>query len=146
MFDDIEDLTSKKRYAEASLALLDYANDVREAVIALVQGNEFSEARRVVRIFFHCPDVPQKRQLTSLAQATRHSRPELLEEIIHPGTLESRAQISEEIGEMRQQLRKQVVRVRELRVRKVEEPGKLPLHLIRARCLLTWLHRRVLRQ
>ena len=44
----IEDLTSKKRYAEASQVLLCYAEDVREAVIALVQGNQFSEARRIV--------------------------------------------------------------------------------------------------
>lgn len=43
-----EDLTSKKRYAEASQVLLSYAEDVREAVIALVQGNQFSEARRIV--------------------------------------------------------------------------------------------------
>ena len=44
----IEDLMSKKRYAEASQVLLCYAEDVREAVIALVQGNQFSEARRIV--------------------------------------------------------------------------------------------------
>lgn len=44
----IEDLTSKKRYAEAGHVLVDYAEDVREAVIALVQGNQFSEARRIV--------------------------------------------------------------------------------------------------
>lgn len=43
-----EDLTSKKRYTEAGHVLLDYAEDVREAVIALVQGNQFSEARRIV--------------------------------------------------------------------------------------------------
>lgn len=43
-----EDLTSKKRYAEAGRVLLDYAQDDREAVITLVQGNQFSEARRVV--------------------------------------------------------------------------------------------------
>ena len=43
-----EDLSSKKRYTESARVLLDYAHDVREAVIYLVQGNEFSEARRVV--------------------------------------------------------------------------------------------------
>jgi hypothetical protein len=43
-----EDLTSKKRYTEAGHVLLDYAEDVREAVIALAQGNQFSEARRIV--------------------------------------------------------------------------------------------------
>lgn len=43
-----EDLGSKKRYTEAGQVLLDYAEDVREAVIILVQGNLFSEARRIV--------------------------------------------------------------------------------------------------
>ncbi len=44
----VEDLTSKKRYSDASRVLLDYSKDVREAIIALVQGSEFSEARRIV--------------------------------------------------------------------------------------------------
>lgn len=39
---------SKKRYSEAARVLLDYAQDSRQAVIALVQGNSFSEARRIV--------------------------------------------------------------------------------------------------
>lgn len=52
-----------------------------------------------------------------------HRHPELLEEIIHPGALECRARLTEEMGEMREQLRKQVSRLKELRVRKVEEPG-----------------------
>jgi hypothetical protein len=43
-----EDLGSKKRYTEAGQVLLDYAEDVREAVIILVEGNQFSEARRIV--------------------------------------------------------------------------------------------------
>ena len=43
-----EDLASKKRYAEAGQILIDYAQDEREAIIALVQGNQFSEARRIV--------------------------------------------------------------------------------------------------
>ncbi|KAJ7198481.1 pol II transcription elongation factor [Mycena pura] len=96
-----EDLGSKKRYSEAARVLLDYANDTREAVIALVQGNCFSEARRIVT-------------LTGIQ--------ELLTDIIHPGALESRAQISEDVDEMREQLRKQLQRIRELRVKKVDEP------------------------
>ena len=43
---------------------------------------------------------------------------------MHPASLESRAQISEDLTEMREQLRKQVIRLRELRIRKVEEPGE----------------------
>jgi hypothetical protein len=43
-----DDLSSKKRYAEAATVLLDYARDVRQAVIAYVEGNSFSDARRIV--------------------------------------------------------------------------------------------------
>ncbi|KAJ7099343.1 pol II transcription elongation factor [Mycena belliarum] len=96
-----EDLVSKKRYVDAARVLLDYVKDTREAVIALVQGNYFSEARRI---------------------ATLTDSQALLNEIIHPGALESRAQISEDIGEMRDQLRKQLQRICELRVKKIEEP------------------------
>ncbi|KAH8994552.1 Elongator complex protein 1 [Lactarius akahatsu] len=96
-----EDLTSKKRYTEASQVLLCYAEDVREAVIALVQGNQFSEARRIIAL---------------------HGLPELLEEIIDPAVLEARAQITEDLTEMREQLQKQVARLRELRIKKLEEP------------------------
>lgn len=44
----LEDLMSKKRYQEAARVFLDYVKDSRAAVISLVQGNAFSEARRVV--------------------------------------------------------------------------------------------------
>lgn len=44
----VEDLSSKKRHAEAARVLLDYSKDLRQAVIALAEGNEFSEARRIV--------------------------------------------------------------------------------------------------
>jgi elongator complex protein 1 len=47
----------------------------------------------------------------------------LLAEVIHPGALESRAQLAEDINEMRDQLRKQVHRLQELRIKKVKEPG-----------------------
>ncbi|CAL1711610.1 unnamed protein product [Somion occarium] len=96
-----EDLSSKKRYADAAHVLLDYAKDIREAVISLVQGNHFSEARRIIAL---------------------HSLPTLLEEVIYPAALESRVQIAEDLGEMKEQLRKQVQRLRELRVKKAEEP------------------------
>ncbi|RDB24885.1 Elongator complex protein 1 [Hypsizygus marmoreus] len=96
-----EDLASKKRHSEAARVLLDYAKDVREAIIALVQGNYFSEARRIVTI---------------------QEKPELIEDIIHPGALESCAQVVEDINECKDQLRKQVNRLRELRIKKVEEP------------------------
>ncbi|KAF5387234.1 hypothetical protein D9757_006815 [Collybiopsis confluens] len=96
-----EDLASKKRYAEAARVILDYTTDVRTAVIVLVQGNEFSEALR----------------LTTLKR-----KRELVQDVIHPGALESKTQIDEDLNEMKEQLRKQLNRIRELRVKKVEEP------------------------
>lgn len=50
-------------------------------------------------------------------------KPELVTDVIHPAALESRAQIAEDINEMREQLRKQLNRIQELRIKKVEEPG-----------------------
>ena len=48
---------------------------------------------------------------------------ELLEEIINPAVLEARSQIAEDLTEMREQLQKQLGRLRELRIKKTEEPG-----------------------
>ncbi|KZT05444.1 IkappaB kinase complex IKAP component [Laetiporus sulphureus 93-53] len=96
-----EDLSSKKRYSDAARVLLDYAHDTKEAIKALVEGSYFSDARRILVL---------------------SSRPELLEEIIYPGILDCRAQITEDLNEMKDQLRKQVQRIRELRIKKTEEP------------------------
>lgn len=49
---------------------------------------------------------------------------QLLEDIVYPASLETRAQIAEDLGEMKEQIRKQVARLRELRIKKVEEPGE----------------------
>lgn len=119
-FPQKEELSSKKRYQDASRVLLDYAKDVREAVIALVQGNHFSEARRIVSQFHR---FPGKNLVKQIGQITLYARTELMVDIIYPGALESQAQILEDIDEMKQQLRKQVQRLRELRIKKVEEPG-----------------------
>ena len=43
-----DDLSSKKRYAEAAAVFLDYGENVRQAVIAYVEGNFFADARRIV--------------------------------------------------------------------------------------------------
>ncbi|KAJ3809935.1 IkappaB kinase complex IKAP component [Lentinula aff. lateritia] len=98
-----EDLVSKKRFAEAARVILDYTSDVKTAVITLVQGHEFSEALRI----------------TTLKREYR-----LIEDVIHPGALESTAQIVEDVTEMKEQLNKQLNRIRELRVKKVEEPDE----------------------
>lgn len=112
-------MTAKKRHPEAARVLLDYTSDVREAIIILTQGNAISEARRVVSIFM----LNGLQDLKFTSQATLKRKPELLEEVIYPGALDSRAQISEDLNEMREQLQKQFDRLLELRIKRVEEPG-----------------------
>jgi elongator complex protein 1 len=58
-------------------------------------------------------------------QITLNEHYELLEEIIDPAVFEARNQITEDLSEMREQLQKQVARLRELRIKKLEEPGLL---------------------
>jgi len=57
-----------------------------------------------------------------LGQVSLHSKPELLEDVILPGALESRSQLADDLSEMGEQLYKQVSRLKELRVKKAEEP------------------------
>ncbi|KAL5512586.1 hypothetical protein ACEPAG_3239 [Sanghuangporus baumii] len=96
-----DELLSKKRYEEAARVFLDHAKSVRHCVSALAQGNMFSEARRIISL---------------------HREPSLLEEIVQPATLDTCAQISEDLDEMRTQIRKQLERIRELRIKKTDEP------------------------
>ncbi|OCB85125.1 IkappaB kinase complex, IKAP component [Sanghuangporus baumii] len=96
-----DELLSKKRYEEAARVFLDHAKSVRQCVSALAQGNMFSEARRIISL---------------------HREPSLLEEIVQPATLDTCTRITEDLDEMRTQLRKQLERIRELRIKKTEEP------------------------
>ncbi|KAG2050912.1 pol II transcription elongation factor [Suillus hirtellus] len=97
----VDELFSKKRFSESARVSLDYAKDVRQAINTLAQGNEFSEARRII---------------------TLHAKPELIDQVLLPCALDCRTQIGDDIHEMREQLRKQAVRLTELRIKKVEEP------------------------
>ncbi|KAG8883867.1 hypothetical protein FRB97_005705 [Tulasnella sp. 331] len=96
-----EDLASRKRYFEAGRVLLEYAKDVPEAVTAFVQGNELAEAERV---------------------CVQQSRSDLVETVLHPGALELREMIGDEVQEMLDQLTKQAERLKELRQKKKLDP------------------------
>ena len=115
-----DDLSSKKRYADAATVLLDYAGDIRQAVIAYVEGNFFADARRIVSTVLST-DGPSLK--TDFTKVSLHAAPELTEEIIHPGALETKSQLTEDLSEMKSQLSKQVSRARELKTKKVEQPG-----------------------
>ncbi|KDQ06369.1 hypothetical protein BOTBODRAFT_622525 [Botryobasidium botryosum FD-172 SS1] len=100
-----DDLRSRKRYGEAARVLLDYAQDLPEAVIAYARGNEISEALRIM--------------------STHPSKTEdldLLESIIKPIALELREEIAEDIKEAHEQFVKQRNRLIELAEVKAKDP------------------------
>lgn len=61
-------------------------------------------------------------------QITMHAVPDLVQSILYPAALDTRTQIADDLDEMRTQLRKQVQRLRDLRVKKTEEPGTCHWH------------------
>lgn len=94
-----QDLSSKKRFVEAARVVLDYVQDLEEAVTLFTLGNAFSEARRIAA-----------------------KSPSLLDEVIKPAIIDERSHLGEELSEMRDQLERQYARLLELRKRRVEEP------------------------
>ncbi|KAG8908640.1 hypothetical protein FRB99_004928 [Tulasnella sp. 403] len=96
-----EELASRKRFLEAGRVLLEYGKNIDEAVAAFVQGGEFPEADRICAL---------------------HSRLDLVETILYPGSYETRDQISEDLQEMTEQLKKQSERLKELTEKKAMDP------------------------
>ncbi|TDL16914.1 IkappaB kinase complex, IKAP component [Rickenella mellea] len=96
-----DELCSKRKYSDAAQVSLDYAKDVNQAIATLAQGNLYSEARRLI---------------------TLRDAPDLLVSTLHPAAFDTSAQILEDMTEIRTQLRKQFQRIRELRIKKEEEP------------------------
>ncbi|KAF8318502.1 IkappaB kinase complex, IKAP component [Clavulina sp. PMI_390] len=96
-----EDLTGRKRHIEAARVLFDYGKDVSGGITSLVQGNDVSEALRVI---------------------TLQGQTALIEQIVWPGVLELCEELVDEIREAGEQLSKQSSRYRELQTRKAQEP------------------------
>jgi len=69
-----EELSSKRRYSESARVLLDYSKDVREAVTSLVQGNKFSEARRIVSIIVNYSSIIHQYSLSDVGNFARSTR------------------------------------------------------------------------
>jgi len=67
---------------------------------------------------------------TSFAQVVLNQKYELRKDVVYPGALESKTQFTEDITEMREQIRKQASRLQELRLKRIEEPGKCLIYLV----------------
>ena len=95
-------LEDRVRWSDAARVALDYARDIEQAVHFLCRGSEFSEARRL---------------------AATYARADLIDTHIAPAALESTTAIQDDLEEMREQLTKQMDRIRELRERKAANPA-----------------------
>ncbi|GMK55839.1 hypothetical protein CspeluHIS016_0208950 [Cutaneotrichosporon spelunceum] len=87
-------LSSRGRHAEAGQVLVDYAEDVDAAVDVLSRGGEFAEAYRL---------------------ASRHARPDLVDDFITPALEEAEETLTETFDEMDEQLNKELRRLDDLR-------------------------------
>lgn len=90
----VDELESSRQFTQAARICLDYIRDVEQAVSLLCRGGEFSEARRIL---------------------TTYSRHDLNQVTLHPLLIEAASTLIDDIGEMSEQLHKQLGRIRELR-------------------------------
>ncbi|KAK5148025.1 putative elongator complex protein 1 [Rachicladosporium monterosium] len=97
----VASLEEAKDYKAAATVQADYLADVEAAVRLLCKGYHFSEATRL---------------------ASLHRKPELLRSAIDPGLVDGSASMTEMLAEMKSQLYAQVPRLRDLRVKKLEDP------------------------
>lgn len=97
------DLVESKNYRAAALIHLDYLASVDSAARLLCKGYMFSDAIRVVIL---------------------RQQAQLLVEVIDPALIEASASTTEILAEIKGQIEAQVPRIRDLRAKKAEDPGK----------------------
>ena len=96
-----ESQSELKEYRAAATVTLDYLDDIEEATRLFCKGYHFADATRLV---------------------SHRKRPDLLQSIIDTGLAEGQAAMTEMLAECKGQLDAQVPRIRELRIKKTEEP------------------------
>ncbi|GJN92512.1 hypothetical protein Rhopal_005542-T1 [Rhodotorula paludigena] len=99
--DVAENLSGKRRYADAARVLLEYGEDVDGAIHTLCEGALHSEAIRI---------------------ATLQSQPQLIDERVKPSTLELQQRLLDDCSDLEEQVEKQVSRLSELKRKRDENP------------------------
>ncbi|KAL0263264.1 putative elongator complex protein 1 [Diplodia seriata] len=94
-------LAETKDHSAAATIQLDYLDDLEGAARTLCKGYHFAEALRVVGL---------------------RARLDLVEQVVDPGLVEGSAAMTELLAECKGQVGAQVPRLRELRVKKAEDP------------------------
>lgn len=95
-------LEATARHAEAGRVKLEYGRDVEGAVESYSKANEITECRRI---------------------CSAYNRLDLIETHVKPAALKTQENLIEDIEEMSEQLAKQMIRLKELREKKEEQPS-----------------------
>ena len=96
-----DNLSESKDFFSAATIHLDYLADIATASRIFCKGYFFADALRIVGL---------------------HQRPELLEFVIDGGLVEGMASMTELLADCKSQLHAQIPRIRELRMKKAEDP------------------------
>lgn len=94
-------LSESKDFFSAATIHLDYLTDIATACRLFCKGHFYADALRIVGL---------------------HQRPDLLEMVIDTGLVEGMASMTELLADCKSQLRAQIPRIRELRMKKAEDP------------------------
>jgi elongator complex protein 1 len=97
----VEGLTESKEHQDAATIYLDYLSDVAEAAHSLCKAYLFADAMRIVSL---------------------HRKPELLETVIDTGLVDAFNSTTELLADCKNQLNAQLPRLRDLRVKKEQDP------------------------
>ncbi|KAI4149351.1 MAG: hypothetical protein LQ340_004684 [Diploschistes diacapsis] len=96
-----ESQIEQKDYRSAAVVSVEYLKNIEEAIRLFCRGYWVADAMRLIGV---------------------NQRPELLQSIVDAGLAEGQAAMTELLAECRSQLNAQVPRIRELRIKKVQEP------------------------
>ncbi|SMR61040.1 unnamed protein product [Zymoseptoria tritici ST99CH_1E4] len=96
-----DSLEESKDFVSAATIYLDHLNDLENTIRMLCRAYHFASAIRLLAL---------------------HKRPELLKSLIDSGLIEASATMTEMLAEMKSQLQAQLPRLRDLRVKKAEDP------------------------
>ena len=94
-------LLESKDFFSAATIHLDYLADIATAARTFCKGYFFADALRIIGL---------------------HQRPDLLESVIDTGLVEGMASMTELLADCKSQLNAQIPRIRELRIKKAEDP------------------------
>jgi elongator complex protein 1 len=115
----VPDSSSKPEQVRSlALSLASTCEETKDfASAAMIHRDYLDDAENAIRLFCRAYDVAEAIRLVSI-----HRRPEYLETIVDPGIIEAAASVTETLSEMREQLRNQLPRLRELREKAAADP------------------------